>query len=77
MPEAVLDRVAERQIPVGAALGSPPVAAFAHAAPAAVRAQLERAGLSTEAFREARLATIRRMHEAGVVLHAGPGVTTY
>ena len=41
VPDAVLDLLAERQIPVGAALGSPPVAAFAHA-PAAVRAQFER-----------------------------------
>ena len=70
VPDAVLDLLAERQIPVGAALGSPPVAAFAHA-PAAVRAQFERTGLTPEAFREARLATIRRMHEAGVLLLAG------
>ena len=70
VPDAVLDLLAERQIPVGAALGSPPVAAFAHA-PAAVRAQFERIGLTPEAFREARLATIRRMHEAGVLFLAG------
>ena len=70
VPDAVLDQLAERQIPVGAALGSPPVAAFAHA-PAAVRAQFERTGLTPETFREARLATIRRMHEAGVLFLAG------
>lgn len=70
VPDAVLDLLADRQIPVGAALGSPPVAAFAHA-PAVVRAQFERVGLAPEAFREARLVTIRRMHEAGVRFLAG------
>jgi imidazolonepropionase-like amidohydrolase len=70
VPDAVLDQLAEQQMPVGAALGSPPVAAFARA-PAAVREQFERIGLTPEAFREARLATIRRMHEAGVLFLAG------
>jgi imidazolonepropionase-like amidohydrolase len=70
VPDAVLDLLAERQIPVGAALGSPPVAAFAQA-PAAVRAQFERTGLTPEVFRDARLAIIRRMHEAGVLFLAG------
>ena len=70
VPDGVLDLLAERQIPVGAALGSPPVAAFAHA-PAAVRAQFERVGLTPEAFRDARLATIWRMHQAGVMFLAG------
>ena len=71
MPDAVLGLLAERQIPVDAALGSPPVAAFAHA-PAAVRAQFERIiGLTPEAFRDARLTAIRRMYEAGVLLLAG------
>jgi imidazolonepropionase-like amidohydrolase len=70
MPDAVLGLLAERQIPVDAALGSPPVAAFAQA-PAAVRAQFERTGLTPEVFRDARLAIIRRMHEAGVLFLAG------
>lgn len=68
--DAVLDTLVERQIPVGAALMCPPVAAFA-SAPPGVRAQFERTGLDPERFRELRLATVHRMHAAGVPFLAG------
>jgi imidazolonepropionase-like amidohydrolase len=66
----VLTTLAERQIPIGGALGAPPAAAFAHA-PAAIRALMARAGVTPETFKQMRLQTVRRMQQAGVRFVAG------
>jgi imidazolonepropionase-like amidohydrolase len=66
----VLATLAERQIPIGGALAAPPATALAQA-PAALRARIGRAGLTPETFKQIRLQTVRRMHQAGVRFVAG------
>jgi imidazolonepropionase-like amidohydrolase len=68
--DEVLDTLAAREMPIGAALGSPPVEAFARA-PAGMKAMMERAGVTPESFRQIRLDSVRRMHEAGARFVAG------
>jgi imidazolonepropionase-like amidohydrolase len=68
--DEVLAALVERQIPVGGALAAPPAAALAQA-PAALRAGIERAGLTAETFKQIRLQTVRRMRQAGVRFVAG------
>ncbi len=70
IPEEVLDTLATRGTPIGAALGSPPAEVFARA-PESVRAMMERTGITAETFRQMRLDTVRRMHEAGARFVAG------
>ncbi len=70
IPDEVLDTLATRGTPIGAALGSPPTEAFARA-PATMRARMERAGITAETFRQMRLDAVRRMHEAGARFVAG------
>jgi imidazolonepropionase-like amidohydrolase len=70
IPDEVLDTLATRGTPIGAALGSPPAEAFARA-PATMRAMMERAGITAETFRQMRLDAVRRMHEAGARFVAG------
>ena len=70
VPDDLLDTLAARGTPIGAALGVPPPEVIA-LAPAGVRAMMERAGLTPETFRQLRLDTVRRMHEAGARFVAG------
>jgi imidazolonepropionase-like amidohydrolase len=70
IPDEVLDTLATRRTPIGAALGSPPAEAFARA-PATMKAMMERAGVTPEIFREMRLDAVRRMHQAGARFIAG------
>jgi imidazolonepropionase-like amidohydrolase len=70
VPDEVLDTLAARATPIGAALGVPPREAMERA-PAGLRAMFERAGLTPEIFRELRLDIVRRMHEAGARFVAG------
>jgi imidazolonepropionase-like amidohydrolase len=62
--DELLDTLATRGTPIGAALGSPPVEALARV-PATMKVIMERAGLTPEGFRQLRLDSVRRMHEAG------------
>ena len=61
----LLQTLAERQLPIGAALGAPPVAVFANIPPA-MKQLMERTGTTPEMLRAIRLDTVRRMHRAGV-----------
>jgi imidazolonepropionase-like amidohydrolase len=70
IPDEVLDALATRRTPIGAALGSPPAEAFAQA-PESLRAMMERAGITADGFRRMRLDAVRRMHEAGACFVAG------
>ncbi len=70
LDEGLLETLARRALPIGAALDVPGVAQMA-AAPPAVRAMMERAGLTPEGMREYRLQAVARMHAAGVRFVAG------
>ena len=70
VPDELMEILASRQIPVGAALGTPPVSAMM-AAPPAVRRMMARAGITPEQVRGLRLRTVGRMHRAGVRFVAG------
>jgi imidazolonepropionase-like amidohydrolase len=68
--DEVLETLVKRQIPVGAALVTPPPEGF-NLAPPAVKAMLQRAGVTPEKVRAMRLQTVARMHQAGVRFVAG------
>ncbi len=68
--DEVLETLAGRRIPVGAALFDPPPAQFAQAPPA-VKAMMERAGVTPEMVRAVRLEAVGRLHRAGVRFVAG------
>jgi imidazolonepropionase-like amidohydrolase len=68
--DEVLETLARRALPVGAALGAPSPQALARM-PDAVRAMMDKAGVTPTMVREIRLATVRRMHQAGVRFVAG------
>lgn len=70
VPDGVVESLATRQVPVGAALGVPPPEALRRMRPD-VRAMMERAGISPEELRDLRLRDIGRMHAAGVRFLAG------
>jgi imidazolonepropionase-like amidohydrolase len=68
--DEVLQTLVERQLLVGAALGAPPPEVY-NLAPAAVKAMLQRAGVTFEQVRAMRLQTFGQMHRAVVRFVAG------
>jgi imidazolonepropionase-like amidohydrolase len=64
VPDEVLDVLSERRTPIGAGLGVPPREAMERA-PAGLREMMQRAGFTPESFRQLRLDTVQRMHQAG------------
>jgi imidazolonepropionase-like amidohydrolase len=70
VPDDLLVTLAERRLPVGAALGAPSVEALARM-PQALHDAMARAGITPEMVRGIRLDTVRRMREGGVQFVAG------
>jgi len=70
VPDDLLVTLAERRLPVGAALGAPSAEALARM-PKALHDAMARAGITPEMVRGIRLDTVRRMREGGVQLVAG------
>jgi imidazolonepropionase-like amidohydrolase len=68
--DELLEDLAGRALPVGAALGAPPPQALARM-PDSVKAMMDKAGVTPAMIREVRLAMVRRMHQAGVQFVAG------
>lgn len=68
--DELLETLAGRAIPIGAALGAPQVAAFPQAPPE-VKAMMERASVTPDMMRAVRLDAVGRMHRAGVRFVAG------
>jgi imidazolonepropionase-like amidohydrolase len=68
--DELLEDLAGRALPVGATLGAPPPQALARM-PDSVKAMMDKAGVTPAMIREVRLATVRRMHQAGVQFVAG------
>src|SRR6266545_2217448 len=58
------------KLPIGAALNAPPPPTLAHMPPA-MPDMMHRPGVTPQTFRDIRLRTVRRMHQAGVQLVAG------
>jgi len=68
--DEVLKTLADRQIPIGAALGVPPAALFANAPPA-IKQMMERTGTTPDMVRAGRLDAVGRMYRAGVQFVGG------
>src|SRR5664279_1112989 len=68
--DEVLETLADRQIPIGAALGVPPAALFANAPPA-IKQMMERTGTTPDMVRAGRLDAVGRMYRAGVQFVGG------
>jgi len=68
--DGLLETLARRALPIGAALGAPPPEALVRM-PESVKAMMDKAGVTPAMVRETRLTTVRRMHQAGVQFVAG------
>ncbi len=71
LSEQLLEKLANSGIAIGGIVPVPPSAMMANA-PAAVREQMEKQGLTPERLKAVRLSMVGRAHRAGVRLVAGP-----